>query len=299
MLKNNDLMTTDFEVRPSPTGIGAEVLGIDLAQPLNDSAFRRIAGAFDRYSVLAFRDQHLGPEQRIAFSRRFGPLQINVRGEFNKPGFPEIYTVSNILKDGKPIGSQDAGRYWHSDLCYLEKPTLASLLYALEVPQRDGMTFGDTLFASACASYDDLPMEVKKRLEGLRAVNSYSAMFQRKASEFGVRPTLTNTERSEKYPKDAEHPVIRTHPNTGRKCIYVCEGYTTRILGVPEAESDDLLQLLFKQVTKPEYIYRHKWSVGDLTMWDNCAVQHQASFDYAPPLRRHMERTTVEGSIPV
>lgn len=297
MFKNNETLTA--EIRPSPTGVGAEILGLDLEQPLSESGFSRIAGAFDRYSVLSFRDQHLSPKQRVAFSRRFGALQINVRSDFNKPGYPEIYTVSNILKDGKPIGSQDAGRYWHSDLCYLEKPTFASLLYALEVPERDGTALGDTLFASTCASYDDLPTKVKTRLDGLRAVNSYSAMFQRKASEFGVRPMLTDAEKSGKYPKDAVHPVIRTHPNTGRKCIYVCEGYTTRILDIPESESDGLLQLLFKQVTDPQYIYRHKWRAGDLTIWDNCAVQHKASFDYSLPLRRHMERTTVEGSIPV
>jgi taurine dioxygenase len=289
---------TGFEIRPSATGVGAEILGLDLTRPLSDGQFNQVAEAFGRYSVVAFRDQRLSPEQRIAFGRRFGPLQVNVRGEFNKPGYPEIYTVSNILIDGKPIGSRDAGRYWHSDLCYLPKPTIASLLYALEVPEQNGVTFGDTLFASTCRSYDDLPDATKHRLEGLRAVNSYNAMFDRKASEFGVRPALTEEEKAKKYPKDAIHPVIRTHPVTGRKCIYVCEGYTTRILDVPEAESDELLRLLFAQVTRPEYIYRHQWRVGDLTMWDNCAVQHLASFDYAPPLRRHMERITVEGPVP-
>jgi taurine dioxygenase len=298
MLKANDQITPRFEVRPNETGVGAEIFGLDVAEPISNADFDQISSAFSRYSVFAFRGQSVGPEQRIAFSRRFGPLQINVRSEFNKPGYPEIYTVSNILKDGKPIGSQDAGRYWHSDLCYLPIPTLASLLYALEVPERDGATLGNTLFASTCQAYDDLPEEVKQRLEGLRAVNSYSAMFQRKASEFGVRPKLTDSDKTEKYPKDAIHPVIRTHPVTGRKCIYVCEGYTTQILDIPEDESDALLRLLFDQIVKPKYIYRHKWQVGDLTMWDNCAVQHQASFDYALPLRRHMERTTVEGSVP-
>jgi taurine dioxygenase len=287
---------TGAEIRPSSTGVGAEILGLDLSRPLDDEDFQWVASAFDRYSVLAFRNQTLTPQQRVSFSRRFGPLQINVRSEFNKPDYPEIYTVSNILRDGRPIGSQDAGRYWHSDLCYLAKPTLASLLYALQVPQRDGVSLGDTLFASTCASYDDLPPDLKDRLNGLRAVNSYSAMFDRKASQFGVRPKLSDDD-ARKYPEDAVHPVIRTHPNTGRKCIYVCEGYTTRILDIPQAESDDLLQMLFAHVIQPQYIYRHKWQVGDLTMWDNCAVQHQASFDYAP-LHRHMERTTVEGSIP-
>jgi len=293
-----DMKTIDMDLRPSTTGVGAEVFGLDLSLPLADAAFEQVSAAFNRYSVLVLRDQQLTPEQRIAFSRCFGPLQINVRSEFNKPSHPEIYTVSNVLEEGKPIGSQDAGRYWHSDLCYLPIPTLASLLYSLEVPEVDGVALGDTLFASTCASYDDLPANVKQRLEGLRAVNSYNAMFQRKASEFGVRPKLTDAEQTQKYPKDAVHPVIRTHPVTGRKCIYVCEGYTTRILDIPEAESEELLQLLFAHVTKPQYLYRHKWRVGDLTMWDNCAVQHKASFDYALPLRRHMERTTVEGSVP-
>jgi taurine dioxygenase len=298
MPQSSDQLTPPFEVRAGDRGVGAEIFGLNLAEPISDAVFDQIASVFGRYSVVAFRGQSLSPEQRIAFSRRFGPLQINVRSEFNKAGYPEIYTVSNILKDGKPIGSQDAGRYWHSDLCYLPVPTLASLLYAIEVPKENGVARGDTLFASTCEAYAGLPDEVKKRLEGLRAVNSYSAMFQRKAAAFGVRPTLTDQDKVEKYPKDAIHPVIRTHPATGRKCIYVCEGYTTRILDIPEDESDALLRILFDQVVKPEYIYRHKWQVGDLTMWDNCALQHKASFDYALPLRRHMERTTVEGSIP-
>jgi taurine dioxygenase len=285
-----------FDLRPSDTKVGAEIYGLDLSMKLDDRVFREVSAAFDRHSVVVFRDQHLTPEQRIGFSKRFGPLQINVRSEFNKPGFPEIYTVSNIVRDGKPIGSGDAGRYWHSDLCYLPKPTRASILYALEVPERDGVTLGNTLFASTRESYDDLPEAMKRRLEGLRAVNSYNAMFERKANEFGVRPKLTD-DMAKKYPDDAIHPVIRTHPITGHKCIYVCEGYTTRILDIPEAESRELLAFLYAHITKPEYVYRHKWRVGDLLMWDNCAVQHLAIFDYAP-LHRHMERTTVEGSIP-
>lgn len=294
-MSNDEIGAAPF-ILPCGKIIGAEISGIDLTQPLEDGVFAAVSAAFDRYSVIVFRDQRLTPEQRIGFSQCFGPLQINVRSEFNKPGYPEIYTVSNILVDGKPIGSRDAGRYWHSDLCYLEKPAMASLLYAIEVPQRDGISLGDTLFASARAAYDDLPEGMKQRLSGLRAVNSYNAMFDRKAAEFSVRPKLDEAARS-RYPKDAVHPVVRTHPRTGQKCIYVCEGYTIRILDMPEDESRELLDLLFARVTKPEYIYRHSWRVGDLLIWDNCAVQHLASFDYAP-LRRHMERTTVEGSIP-
>ncbi|MBV9829215.1 MAG: TauD/TfdA family dioxygenase [Alphaproteobacteria bacterium] len=295
-MPRDEIGATPFAVQPQGKLIGAEISQIDLTQPLPDSVFDAVSETFDQYSVVVFRDQDLTGEQRIAFSKRFGPLQINVRSEFNNPRHPEIYTVSNILKDGKPIGSQDAGRYWHSDLCYLEKPTKASMLYAIEVPRREGASLGDTVFASARAAYDDLPQDMKQRLEGLRAVNSYNAMFDRKAAQFGVRPKL-NDEAKSKYPKDAIHPVIRTHPNTGEKCIYVCEGYTTQILDIPEAESRELLEFLFAHVTQPKYQYRHSWRKADLLMWDNCAVQHLASFDYAP-LHRHMERTTVEGSVP-
>jgi taurine dioxygenase len=290
------LSKSRLDLRPSGSATGAEVYGLDLAEPLDDATFAEISAAFDRCSVLAFRNQRLTPAQRVSFSQRFGTLQINPRSEFNNPDFPEIYTVSNIQKDGKPIGSADAGRYWHSDLCYMAIPTRASLLYAIQIPERDGETLGNTLFASACAAYDDLPDDLKRRCAGLRAVNSYNAMFDRKAVEFGIRPKLSEAEKA-KYPKDAIHPVIRTHPATGRKCIYVCEGYTTHILDIPEGESRELLAALFAQVTDSQNVYRHSWRVGDLLMWDNCAVQHLATFDYAP-LARHMERTTVEGSLP-
>ncbi|HUK09595.1 MAG TPA: TauD/TfdA family dioxygenase [Stellaceae bacterium] len=286
-----------FEIRPMGSALGAEVLAIDLARPLDDAAFRRISDAFDHYSVLVFRDQKLSPEQHIAFSRRFGPLQVNVRSEFNRPGYPEIYIVSNVMVDGRPIGSRDAGRYWHSDICYVENPSRASLLYALEIPIKDGVARGDTLFASTCAAYEALPEELKRRLEGLRAANSYNAMYERKVEEFGLRPPLTPEARA-KYPADAIHPVVRTHPRTGRKSVYVCEGYTTHVVGVSEEESRALLRALFAEVVRPAFIYRHRWRVGDLVMWDNCATQHKVSFDYELPLRRRLERTTVEGSVP-
>jgi taurine dioxygenase len=293
------LATQSFELRPSGAPIGAEILGLDLARPLDDATFAAIGAAFDRYSVLAFRGQSLTPAQQIAFSRRFGPLQVNVRSEFNKPGHPEIFIVSNVEVDGKPIGSRDAGRYWHSDLCYLEKPSKCSLLYALEVPTRaDGTVLGDTLFASVWAAYDALPEATRRRLDGLRAANGYNFMYDRKVEDFGLRPALSDAERATKYPRDAVHPVVRTHPTTGRKCLYVCEGYTHRILDIPEDDSRALLDELFAHVVKPAFVYRHKWQVGDLLMWDNAAVQHKVSFDYAPPLRRRLERCTVEGSVP-
>jgi taurine dioxygenase len=161
--------------------------------------------------------------------------------------------------------------------------------------QDDGRVLGDTLFASATAAYDALPTDLKQRLEGCKAVNSYSYTYDRKVSEFN-RTTLKTEGRE--APPDVEHPVVRTHPYTGRKCLYVNEGYTTRIVGWSEDESARTLKFLFEHVIRPEFLYRHHWQAGDLLMWDNCLAQHKAVFDYALPLRRRMERTTVHGTVP-
>jgi len=158
MLKELDTKT--FEITPSPSGTGADVIGLDLSKPVDDRTFKRLSDAFNEYSVLAYRDQKLSPEQQIAFSRRWGKLQVNVRSDFNKPGYPDLYVVSNIIENGKPIGSQDAGRYWHTDLCYLPKPTKCSLLYAHELP---GPGLGDTMFASNIKAYEQLPASKARR----------------------------------------------------------------------------------------------------------------------------------------
>ena len=247
--------------------------------------------------MVVIRDQTLTPAQLAAFARRFGTPQVNVRAEANSGETPEVFWVSNVTKDGKPLGSHDAGRYWHSDLCYLEKPSSVTLLNAVEVPEQDGVIYGDTLFAGAAAAYDALPDDIKQRLEGRRAANGYRYMWNMKAREFGKRPVLSEKE-LKKYPPDALHPVVRTHPVTGRKGLYICEGYTHQIVDLPEDESGDLLDFLFKHAVKPEFLYRHKWRPGDLLLWDNCAVQHKAVFDYAPPMRRVMQRCTIEGTVP-
>ena len=288
----------NLHVKPSDGLIGAEITGADLTAPIGDDEFRMVEEALNQYAVVVIRDQILTAEQLVAFSRRFGQPQINVRAEANDAAVPEVFFVSNITKDGKPLGSHDAGRYWHSDLCYLEKPSTVTLLNAIEVPEKDGVTYGDTLFAGAAVAYDALSDELKQRLDGLTASNGYRYMWNKKAHEFGARPVLSDEELEARYPPDAHHPIFRTHPVTGRKCLYICEGYTHRIDGIPEAESDALLKTLFAHAIKPEFQYRHKWRRGDLLMWDNCAVQHKASFDYPPSLRRVMQRCTIEGEVP-
>ena len=290
-------LTADFQTRPTGTRFGAEITGLDLSKPISDKVFSEVEATLNRYSVVVIRGQELTGEQLAGFSRRFGPLQVNVRAEANNGEAPEIYWISNITKDGKPVGSHDAGRYWHSDLCYLEKPSRATLLNAIEVPEKDGRAYGDTCFISVADAYDALSDGMKQRLSGLRAANGYRFMWNKKALEFGLRPVLSEKE-LEKYPADAIHPVVRTHPHTGRKCLYVCEGYTHRIVDLPEAESDELLQELFAHITQPAFAHNHNWRIGDLLIWDNCAVQHKAANDFQLPLRRLMQRCTVEGRTP-
>ena len=283
-------------IRDPGSVIGAEIHGVDLSCPVTDTQLGDITEAFHLHEVIVFRDQRLTSEQHVAFSRRFGELDINVRSRFNRKDYPEILVVSNVIENGEPIGVQDAGRYWHSDLCYLPEPSRCSLLHALEVPVKDGVTLGDTLFASASAAYEALSPELKERLAGRKAVNSYVHTYDRKVREFDRTPVEKENRTA---PSDVMHPVVRTHPQTGKKCLYVNEGYSTRIDGLRRDESDELLKFLFEHITRPDFVYRHRWRANDLLMWDNCLVQHKAVFDYAPPLRRRMERTTVRGTVPV
>jgi taurine dioxygenase len=288
--------------------LGAEISGVDLSQPLDDATFEAIANAFFDNEVVFLRHQRLTPEQHIAFTRRFGVLEQHVRKESRLPGYPEILVVSNILnEDGTPIGSQDAGRFWHSDLSYKREPSMLSALYALEVPvTEDGRVLGDTAFASTTAAYAALPDQMKQRLAGLKNVHSY-VYYRAKnrraqlAEEVRGASEVVEYELSEEQIKsvpDVEVPIVRTHPVTGRKGLFVNEAHTSRISGMPDEESEALLAELYRHITSPEFQYVHHWQPGDLLIWDNCAVQHKATFDYRLPLRRRMHRTTVRGSAP-
>ncbi len=282
--------------RRTGAALGAEIQGVDLSKDIDDATFRQILDLWHEHEVVFFRDQKLTPAQHVAFSRRFGELELHVRKDCCRPGYHELFVVSNIVEDGKPIGSQDAGLFWHSDLCYLKIPSRGSLFYALEVPHDDsGKPLGDTLFASATAAYDALPAATRQTIAGLKAVQSYKKGYYRDRNG-GRRKPLT-PEQEAKTP-DVEHPIARTHPVTGKKCLFVNEGYTARIAGMPGPDGDALLNDLITHSTKPEFVYRHSWRAGDFLLWDNCLVQHLAIHDYKLPLRRHMERTTLTGTAP-
>ncbi|MCW5606028.1 MAG: TauD/TfdA family dioxygenase [Burkholderiales bacterium] len=298
-----------IQIIPTGKHIGAEIKGIDLSQPLDDATFEQIANAFFRHEVVFFRKQNLTPGQQVEFTRRFGILEQHVRKESRLPGHPEILVVSNLLSDeGKAIGAQDAGRFWHSDLSYKAEPSMLSALYAVEVPvAADGTVLGDTSFASSTAAWDALPEEKKQRLQGLKNIHSYryyrekNIRAQKEEQARGMRTVQEHvlTEEQLKSVPDVEVPLVRTHPVTGRKGLFINEAHTPRITGVDEAESSRLLAEICAHVTRPEFQYRHKWQAGDLLMWDNCSAQHKANFDYDLPLRRLMYRTTVRGTAPV
>lgn len=268
--------------------LGAEVTGLDLTQPLDQETFRELEAAFHDRGVVVIRDQRLTPEQHIAFSRRFGPLEIHVATQYLKPGYPEILVVSNVVEDGRNIGLADAGQYWHSDLSYVANPSRCSLLYAVEVPEQDGRALGETLFASAAHAYDTLSDQRKQLLEGRTAIHRYGDRYQKQG-----RGSLS-PEQLAKVP-DVRHPVIRRHPITGRKVLFVNEGFTAVMEGMPVEESAALLPELYAHIVRPEFLYTHRWRVGDLLIWDNCLVQHRAIRNYALPLRRLLHRTTVAG----
>jgi len=273
--------------------LGAEI-GVDLSRPIDDATFGEIETAFHDNIVVFFRRQNLSNEQHIAFSRRFGELEIHIVKKYLQPGYREILLVSNIQNEaGEHIGLADAGFTWHSDVSYRQFPSRCSLLYAKEVPERDGVALGDTVFANCIAAYEALPAAMKRRLEGLKAIHRYSS---RRRIANSPRPKLTQAQLDET--PDIAHPIVRTHPFTGRKAIYVTAGECIGIEGVPEDEAVDLIAELDAHCVKPQFLYRHHWQAGDLVMWDNASAMHLAICDYALPERRLMHRTTVIGTQP-
>ena len=280
-------------VHPLTLAIGAEIRGLDLSAPISENDFETVRRAYYDHTVIVLRGGSFGDDDHIRFSRRFGELKQLKYEAYLGDRRPEIFIVSNIKEGDEYIGAHDAGMFWHSDGPFLRTPHGPSALHALEVPVEDGRALGDTHFASTAAAYDALPETTKLRLEGLHAVNSLQRRFELAAAT-GVKGTSA-AQQSKSQEQEAIHPVVRVHPVTGKKCLFVSDGYTTRILGLPEEESKTLIKELTGHIVKPEFCYTHSWRVHDLVMWDNCSAQHKATFDYKLPRRRLMHRTTLMG----
>lgn len=270
--------------------LGARVTGVDLNR-IGDGEFREIHENFLRYGLLSFPAQSLSREGQVAFSRRFGDLDIHLLTQYNHPDHPEIFVLSNIVENGKPIGIADGGSYWHSDLAFQKNPAMATMLNAQEIPEGAG----DTLFVNMYQAWEDLSPEWKERLLPLQAIHRYRA-FEKKA-ERGTRVNLTEEQRA-KTP-DVIHPVVRTHPETGRKALFVHPGMTAEIVGLSEQESDEILEMLFEHCTNPRYVVPYRWTPGDVVVWDNRCTMHSATTRELPPEKRRLiYRTTIRGDVP-
>ncbi len=281
------MMSVEF--RPLNETIGAEVLGVDLSRPMSDETFERIHQTWLDRTILLFRGQTMSVEEHIAFSRRFGVLEIHTLPQYTLPEHSETFVVSNVTKDGRPIGAPKSGRHWHSDSQYLKRPSAGSLLHAKEAPPEGG----DTLFTNLFAAYDALPEETRRKIEGLKVLHSRIKAW---SISYPDRAPMTEAERA-KVP-DVIHPLVRTHPETGRKALWVGGNVAWQIVGMPEEEGRALIRELREFAIQSRFVYRHKWSVGDAILWDNRSTMHCATSFDEEKYRRVMYRTTVVGDEP-
>ncbi len=264
--------------------LGAAIMNVDLTQPIDDDMFVKIQDCWHQNLVILFRNQHLQEDDQVRLAERFGPLALSHTRRFTTAN-PAVMLISNIRENGRQIGAlPDGEMQFHSDQCYMEKPAMASMLYAIEVPSAGG----NTLFANAYAAYETLSDETKRRIDGRKAMHAY---------DYGNASMRRGTRIKEGVPHFA-HPLVRTHPATGRKALYVNRLMTIAIEGLPERESDELLEFLFAHQENPAFVYEHVWRVNDLLMWDNRCTLH-ARTDFSAGERRLMRRVTVLGEQPV
>ncbi|MDU6239673.1 MAG: TauD/TfdA family dioxygenase [Bradyrhizobium sp.] len=277
--------SANIEIVPTDQSLGAEIRNVDLRQ-LDDAAFAAVLRAFHTHSVLLVRGQHLSDQDLIAFSRRFGDLDwapVQENGRRFVEGLPEIYIVSNVKVNGEAIGSLGAGEaVWHTDMSYLETPPIASALYALEIPP----VGGNTSFCSMYAVYDALPTELKHRIADLKI--KHDGTYN---SGGFVRQGVTPTDDPRSSP-GAVHPLVCTHPDSGRQMLYLGRRRNAYLVGLELAESEALLDELWTYVARPEFAWEHVWQVGDLVIWDNRVTQHSAIVDWENGQRRHLARIT-------
>jgi taurine dioxygenase len=281
--RSRDPAVPPLKTRPLSTALGLEILDLDLREELPPARVAQLREAWHRGLIVLLRDQTLSEEDQVRFAEYFGPpaRTLNVH---NTGRHPAIMLISNIRKDGKPIGAlPDGEMHFHTDQCYVERPAAASMLYAIEVPR----TGGNTLFANAYLAYETLPADIKRRIDGRKAINAY---------DYDNASTFRGTRLREGVPHYA-HPAVRTHPATGRKALYVNRLMTIAIEGLPDDESDALLNLLFDHQEQRRFVYEHVWRVGDLLMWDNRCTLH-ARTDFSSDERRLMRRIAILGEKP-
>jgi alpha-ketoglutarate-dependent taurine dioxygenase len=275
-------------IRPIQGEFCAEVIGADLARPMDDTTFAEIQRAWTRHSILVFRDLRMSPEQHIALTRRFGPLHIMEPLQYNLAGHPEIFVVSNVEEGGKALGMKRAGWGWHTDGEDKAIPNAGSFLYALELPPEGG----DTLFCDMYTAFASLPAEVRNKIIGRRARFSRVRLHH---VHYPHLPALTEEDKAKR--PDVWHPLARRHPRSGRTALYVGR-WACGVEGMDEAEGAELIRYLQEFAVRSEFVYRHRWCLHDAVLWDNRCAQHCATPFDDSRYQRHMLRTTIEGDVP-
>ncbi len=273
------------ELKP---GFGAEIRGVDLASA-GDEIVDQVVHAFQMHGAILLRDQRMTPDDLLRFVRRFGEPERHTLNEFTLPGYPNIYVLSNHVVDGKPIGAHNDGVGWHTDRSYTAEPVMSTMLYAVEVPPEGS----DTLLADLCAAWEALPHERQRELDGLVLHHSY-AHFMR-TREFGSRE-LTQELKDEN--PDVWHPLVRTHPADGRKALWPSTGTVVEVVGMPNPQGLELIDELVEFATQERFVFRHKWRVGDILMWDNRCTLHTGTLYDDTRYYRLMHRLWVKGDRP-
>lgn len=275
-----------LEIRRLSYGLGAEILNVDLAEPVSPSLATDIRQAWNDHHVLLFRDQQITPEQHLAFTEALGPTEPYPLEHYQHPEVPEIFLLTNMPIGDKPSETRDAGRHWHADLSFTTNPAVGSILRCIKIPD----VGGDTMFANQHLAYDRLTPAFKALIDDLEAVHE---LFS-KTKNLDKLDQQKVLDMKRKNPPVIQ-PMVRAHPESGRKALYVSTAVTTRIVGMSQEESDAILEFLFRHQTRVEFTYRHNWRPNDILMWDNRSVLHMAVPDNDHVQDRLMHRTTIIG----
>jgi taurine dioxygenase len=271
-----------FAVQQLSPALGAEISGVDLRDPIDDALKQKLLDAWHQHLVILLRNQTLDEDTQVRFAETFGAPAKNTSGRAFSAKHPSVMLISNIREDGKPIGALPDGEMnFHTDQCHQAIPAKATMLYAIEIPSKGG----NTLFSNAYTAYATLPEDIKHRIAGRRALNAYTT------------DTTLRTPSYDDAKSSCWHPVVRTHPATGRKALYVNRLMTREIEGLKREESDAILQKLFDHQEQPKFVYEHVWRPGDILMWDNRCTLH-ARTDFSAGERRLLRRVTILGEKP-
>ncbi len=288
----SEVVTSEMVVRPLSDAMGAEIIGVDAANMI-DADFERLRDALHEHIMLAVRDQALDPASQTAFAKRFGEIQYHINSEYKMKDQPEVLILSTEVVDGKNVGIPDAGSDWHSDHSYVDRPTAYTILQSVVVPEHGG----DTEWTNMVMAYETLSDDLKARIEGLIGIHSFNRARNPRWSRVS-RHKDPDEYYNRVSPPDAFHPIVRTHPATGRKALFVSPRFTIGIKEMDDTEAQPLLDALFAHIDNRDFVYHHKWRPGDLVLWDNRQTLHLACGGVKPPEVRRMHRTTVLGEIP-